>query len=53
MQYRESFCATVVETYEGGTGASVSGPECESELTAQRTNDLKKWLGDWFRKVEH
>lgn len=53
LRYRQSFCATVDETYDGGTGASIAVPNCKLELTVQRTKNLNDWLGQWFRKDSH
>jgi uncharacterized protein YecT (DUF1311 family) len=45
LKYRQTFCAAVEETYEGGTGASMAVPGCKRDLTEQRAKALQDWMG--------
>jgi uncharacterized protein YecT (DUF1311 family) len=47
FRYRQSFCSALEESFEGGSDASIAVPNCETDLTKNRTEELKKWFGDW------
>jgi uncharacterized protein YecT (DUF1311 family) len=47
LNYRQSFCSAVEESYDGGTGAIAAVPGCKADLTEQRAKALQKWLGLW------
>lgn len=46
LQYRESACRAVRDSYEGGTSAEINVPECKAQLTRERIKFLRTYFLD-------